>query len=215
MNASATLGLLQAARSAGVGRFVYVSSSEVYGTARVAPITEEHPTLPMTVYGASKLAGEGLIQAYCTGFGFQEMIGRFGIERRVHTSGERKSMLDPFRPERKEDVERLERLQAEIHENFKDWVRERRAGRLKGEEATLFSGEFWTGQRALQLGLVDGLGELRSVLQQRYGAKVHLPLIAPKRSFLSRFGIGSQLENIGPSTVAALEDRLLWQRFGL
>ena len=162
----------------------------------------------------------GSIGVISAGFGFQDLIARIGVERRMHTSGERKSMLDPFRPERPEDVERLHRLQAEIHDGFKDWVRERRAGRLKAEEATLFSGEFWTGKRGLELGLVDGTGELRATLQARYGAKVHLPVIGPRRRLLSRFGLGTSVggtgvDAIGPATLAAIEERLHWQRFGL
>ncbi len=161
----------------------------------------------------------GSIGVISSGFGFQDVLARFGIERRVHTSGERKSMLDPFQPERREDVERLKTLQAEIHDGFKDWVRRRRSGKLKGDEPNLFSGEFWTAKRGLELGLVDGLGELRATLQARYGAKVHLPLIIPKRSLLQRVGLGtrlgSRLEDIGPATLAAIEERLHWQRFGL
>ena len=162
----------------------------------------------------------GSIGVISAGFGFQDMIARIGVERRVHTSGERKAMLDPFRPEKPEDVERLHRLQAEIHDGFKDWVRERRAGKLKSEDATLFSGEFWTGKRGLELGLVDGIGELRAILQARYGAKVHLPVIGPRRRLLSRFGLGASvggtaLDGIGPATLAAIEERLHWQRFGL
>ena len=157
----------------------------------------------------------GSIGVISAGFGFQELIARLGVERRVYTSGESKSMLDPFRPEKAEDVERLKRLQSEIHDGFKDWVRERRAGKLKGSEATLFTGEFWTGRRGLELGLVDGLGELRSTLQARYGAKVNLPVIGPRRRLLSRFGLGTGIEAIGPATLAALEERLHWQRYGL
>ncbi len=162
----------------------------------------------------------GSIGVISAGFGFQDLIGRIGVERRMHTSGERKSMLDPFRPEKPEDVERLHRLQAEIHDGFKDWVRERRAGKLKAEEATLFSGEFWTGKRGLELGLVDGIGELRATLQSRYGAKVHLPVIGPRRRLLSRFGLGASIggtgiDSIGPATLAAIEERLHWTRFGL
>jgi signal peptide peptidase SppA len=157
----------------------------------------------------------GSIGVISAGFGFQDLIARFGVERRVHTSGERKAMLDPFRPETPEDVERLKRLQAEIHEGFKDWVRQRRGARLKAEEAALFSGEFWTGKRGLELGLVDGLGDLRATLQARYGAKVRLPVIGPRRRLLSRFGLATGLDEIGPATLAAVEERLLWQRFGL
>ena len=162
----------------------------------------------------------GSIGVISAGFGFQDLIARIGIERRMHTSGERKSMLDPFRPEKPEDVERLHRLQAEIHDGFKDWVRQRRIGKLKADEATLFSGEFWTGKRAQELGLVDGQGELRATLQSRYGANVHLPVIGPRRRLLSRFGLGASvggtgIESIGPATLAAIEERQHWQRFGL
>jgi signal peptide peptidase SppA len=157
----------------------------------------------------------GSIGVISAGFGFKDLIARLGVERRVHTAGERKSMLDPFREENAEDVERLRRLQAEIHDGFKDWVRERRGSRLNGDDAMLFSGEFWTGRRGLELGLVDSLGELRAVLQERYGAKVYLPVIAPRRRLLQRFGLGGSLEQIGSSTLFALEERFHWQRFGL
>ncbi|MSP75983.1 MAG: S49 family peptidase [Rhodospirillaceae bacterium] len=157
----------------------------------------------------------GSIGVISAGFGFQELIARYGIERRVHTSGERKAMLDPFRPENPEDVERLKRLQAEIHDGFKDWVRERRGRLLKADEATLFNGEFWTGKRGLELGLADSLGELRTTLQARYGDKVRLPVIGPRRRLLSRFGLATGLDEIGPATIAAVEERLHRQRFGL
>jgi len=166
---------------------------------------------------ASIVGSIGVISA---GFGFPDLLARFGVERRVHTSGENKAMLDPFRAEKPEDVERLKRLQGEIHGGFKEWVRQRRGTRLKGDDALLFSGEFWTAKRGLEMGLVDGLGELRSMLQARYGAKVHLPVIAPRRRLLSRFGLGggewgSSIESIGPTMLAALEERAHWQRFGL
>lgn len=161
----------------------------------------------------------GSIGVISSGFGFQDLIARIGVERRVHTSGENKSMLDPFRPEQPEDVERLKRLQAEIHDGFKDWIRQRRGKVLKGDESVLFSGEFWTARRGIDFGLVDGFGELRATLQGRYGDKVRLPVIGPRRRLLSRFGlqtgIGGGIDNIGPATLAALEERALWQRFGL
>src|SRR5476649_1637653 len=161
----------------------------------------------------------GSIGVVSSGFGFQDLIARYGIERRVHTSGESKSMLDPFQPEKAEDVERLKRLQSEIHDGFKDWVRDRRGTRLKGGDSLLFTGEFWTGRRGLELGLVDSLGELRATLQKRFGDKVGLPVITARRRFLARFGLGSQLgsgiHQIGASTLAAIEERAHWQRFGL
>ena len=165
------------------------------------------------VADASSIVGSiGVISA---GFGFKDLIARFGIERRVHTAGEKKSMLDPFREENPDDVERLKRLQAEIHDGFKDWVCERRGGKLKGAASELFTGEFWTGRRGVELGLVDSLGELRTVLQARYGNKVHLPVIAPRRRLLQRFGLGSGIDSIGPSMLGALEERAHWQRFGI
>lgn len=157
----------------------------------------------------------GSIGVISAGFGFQDLLARVGVERRVHTSGERKAMLDPFRPEQGDDVDRLKRLQAEIHDGFKAWVRERRATKLRGEETMLFSGEFWTGKRGLELGLADGVGELRATLQARYGDKVRLPVIGPRRRLLQRFGLKTGLDELGPATVAALEERGHWQRFGL
>ena len=161
----------------------------------------------------------GSIGVVSSGFGFHELIARYGIERRVHTSGESKSMLDPFQPEKAEDVERLKRLQSEIHDGFKGWVRERRGTHLKGGDSLLFTGEFWTGRRGLELGLVDSLGELRATLQKRFGDKVRLPVITTRRRFLARFGLGSRLgsgiDQIGASTLAAIEERAHWQRFGL
>lgn len=159
----------------------------------------------------------GSIGVISAGFGFQDMIARIGVERRVHTSGDRKAMLDPFRPETEEDVARLKRLQAEIHDGFREWVRERRGGKLRADDATLFSGEFWTGRRGLEMGLVDGLGELRTTLQARFGDKVRLPVIGPRRRLLSRLGLHGDfgLRDIGPTTIAALEERAHWQRFGL
>jgi signal peptide peptidase SppA len=161
----------------------------------------------------------GSIGVISSGFGFQDLIARIGVERRVHTSGENKSMLDPFRPEQPEDVVRLKRLQAEIHDGFKDWIRQRRGKLLKGDESMLFTGEFWTARRGIEFGLVDGFGELRATLQARYGEKVRLPVIGPRRRLLSRFGLqtgtGGGIDMIGPATLAALEERALWQRFGL
>ncbi|NQW54701.1 MAG: S49 family peptidase [Rhodospirillales bacterium] len=164
----------------------------------------------------------GSIGVISSGFGFQDLIARIGVERRVHTSGENKSMLDPFRPEQPDDVVRLKRLQAEIHDGFKDWIRQRRGKLLKGDESMLFTGEFWTARRGIEFGLVDGFGELRATLQARYGDKVRLPVIGPRRRLLSRFGlqtgglvIGGGIDNIGTATLAALEERALWQRFGL
>src|SRR5260221_970316 len=122
--------------------------------------------------GASIVGSIGVVSA---GFGFRDLIAKLGIERRLHTSGENKSMLDPFSDEKPEDIERLKRLQAEIHDGFKDWVRERRGTKLRGGDSLLFTGEFWTARRGLEIRLVDRLGELRAVLQDRVVTKVYHP----------------------------------------
>ncbi|WP_421996859.1 S49 family peptidase [Reyranella sp.] len=195
------------AREKGLPVIAFVEDVAASGGYWLACAADEIVVDPSSIVGSI-----GVISA---GFGFQDLLARVGVERRVHTSGERKAMLDPFRPEKPDDVERLERLQAEIHEGFKAWVRERRAGRLQAEESVLFSGEFWTGRRGVELGLADSLGDLRETLQARFGARVRLPVIAPRRGLLSRLRLGTGIDGIGPSTLAALEERLHWQRFGL
>jgi signal peptide peptidase SppA len=163
----------------------------------------------------------GSIGVISTGFGFPELLNRIGVERRVHTAGERKSMLDPFRAEQPDDVERLKAIQTDIHGGFKDYVRARRGARLKGEEAELFSGEFWTGRRALELGLVDGLGDLRQVMRARFGERVRLRVIDGPRRLRLPFGVAAgglaapDLAASAQALVEAAEERALWSRYGL
>ncbi len=162
---------------------------------------------------ASSIVGSiGVISA---GFGFTKALERLGVERRVHTAGENKAMLDPFQPEDPEDVAKLRRLQDEMHTTFKDWVRERRGDRLKGDDATLFQGEFWTGKRGLELGLVDGLGHLRDVLQERYGKKVRLPLIGERQPGFLRRMLGLTSVSLAQDALEVAEQRALWGRYGL
>ena len=156
-------------------------------------------------------------------FGFSGLLDKLGIERRLYTSGERKAMLDPFLPEKPEDVERLKEIQREIHELFIALVKSRRGGKLGGEETDLFSGEYWTGQRALSLGLVDGIGDLRSIVRERYGDKVLTPLIASERGLLGRRSAGvrqlaaslGDQPGLAEELVSALEARAIWGRYGL
>jgi signal peptide peptidase SppA len=162
---------------------------------------------------SSVLGSIGVISA---GFGFQGLIDKIGVERRLHTSGEKKSFLDPFQPESEEDVKRLAALQKEIHATFRQAVERRREGRLKGGPRTLFSGEFWTGAKALELGLADGIGDLRSVLRQRYGQEVRLRLIEPRQSFLRRrMGVATEAPALLDGLLEAAEARALWSRYGL
>ena len=153
-------------------------------------------------------------------FGFEKLIEKLGIERRLYTSGERKAMLDPFLPEKPEDVERLKAIQKEIHQSFIALVQERRGGKLDSRETDLFSGEYWTGNRARELGLVDAVGDLRATLRERYGENVRTPLISDRGLFgRTRPGIGLELWGNHPSLaedfVSALEARAIWARYGL
>ena len=155
-------------------------------------------------------------------FGFAKLMAKLGVERRLYTSGEHKAMLDPFLPEEPGDVKRIKAIQKDIHERFIALVKERRAGKLKGPEKTLFSGEFWTAPKAIELGLADSIGDLRSVLRARYGEKLRTPLISAERSFFGRKlqGIGLAQALAGPPAFAddlmsALETRALWGRYGL
>ncbi len=170
----------------------------------------------------------GSIGVISSGFGFGRLIDKLGIERRLHTSGEKKSMLDPFQPEDPEDVSRLTAIQQEIHRNFKVWVKERRGARLKADDETLFSGEFWTGARAVELGLVDGEGTAHQLLRERYGDEVKIIPVKSREHWLKRrFGLSlprfsSALEvpalspgNWASDLLAAVEERAFWGRFGL
>ena len=134
---------------------------------------------------ASIIGSIGVVSA---GFGFDRAIEKLGVDRRVYTAGERKMILDPFRPEAEEDVARLKSLQAEIHQQFIDHIVERRGGKLKGAHDDLFSGAFWSGATALDLGLIDGLGECRSLVTKRFGEEVDLVTIQPKKKLFSGFG---------------------------
>jgi len=153
-------------------------------------------------------------------FGFDKLLAKVGVERRLYTSGEHKAMLDPFLPENPDDVERLKKLQREIHDDFIGLVKSRRGGKLNGPENDLFSGEYWTGRQALELGLVDAVGDLRGVLRERFGDKVTTPLMTAERGWFGRrlagVGRGGLIEaGIAEELISALEARALWARYGL
>ena len=157
----------------------------------------------------------GSIGVIAAGFGFVEAIRKLGIERRVHTAGESKAVLDPFQPEKPEDVERLKTLQRDVHEDFKALVRSRRYGKLRADEAELFSGAFWSGRQALALGLVDGIGHVRDVMRARFGEKTEFKVISkPPGWGLRRLGFGTAIDPAS-GLIDAMEIRALWARFGL
>lgn len=193
---------------------VFVEDVAASGGYMIAVAGDEIIADPSSIVGSI-----GVVSA---SFGFPELLKKIGVERRVHTAGKNKAVLDPFRPERKEDVERLKSLQLEIHDTFIDLVRERRGARL-ADDPDLFTGLFWTGKKGLELGLVDSLGDMRSVLKQRYGVKTRLRLISAQRGLLSRIGPFGSRGGAAPEMAAAAvegmldaaQERALWSRFGL
>ena len=197
----------------------FVEDAAASGGYMLACAADEIIADPNSVVGSIGVVGGS--------FGFDKLIAKIGVERRLYTSGAHKAMLDPFLPEDPSDVERLKNLQREIHDDFIALVKARRAGKLSGSEESLFSGEYWTGRPALNLGLVDAIGDLRSVLRARFGDKVYMPLITPERGFFGRraFGIGpNPLMGTGlhaaplglaEDMISALEARALWARYGL
>src|SRR3984957_5890492 len=162
----------------------------------------------------------GSIGVVSGGFGFTRLIDRLGIDRRLYTAGENKSLLDPFLPEQERDVERLSALQQDIHAAFKDHVRQRRLGKIDAADETLFSGEVMTGRMALAKGLIDGIGDLRAVMRTRFGERVRLVPIASERRRRWPFarpqrGVAAEPLGFVADLVDWLEARLLWARFGL
>ena len=161
----------------------------------------------------------GSIGVVSASFGFTELIKKIGVERRVHTAGKNKATMDPFQPEKASDVEHIKALQLEIHQTFIDMVKERRGSKLQDND-DLFTGQFWTGITALQLGLIDGLDDMRSHLRKLYGEKTKLNLIQPSRGLLGRKNTGGishaqMLGAAGESLMNVLEEKALWSRYGL
>lgn len=151
----------------------------------------------------------GSIGVVTSGFGLNGLLERVGVERRVYTAGANKVRLDPFRPEKDEDVEWIKSLQTQLHDQFVGWVKERRSERLKDDD-DLFTGEVWTGARAKELGIVDGVGSLRSVITERFPDS-EVTVAEAKRPLLARLGVGSAAQSL----LTAIEHRSVWSRYGL
>ncbi len=188
---------------------VFVEDVAASGGYMIAVAGDEIIADPSSIVGSI-----GVVSA---SFGFPELMKKIGVERRVHTAGQNKAVLDPFKPEKKEDIEKLKALQLEVHETFIDIVKERRGAKLS-DDPDLFTGLFWTGKRGVSLGLVDSLGDMRSVLKDRFGDKTEMKLVtAPRGFFGRRLGVfGSQVSHAAASgLIDAAEDRAIWARFGL
>ncbi len=155
----------------------------------------------------------GSIGVIYSSFGFTELIKKIGVERRIHTAGKNKSTLDPFVEEKKEDIERLKNIQLDLHKDFINVVEESRGLKLKRSEIELFSGEFWSGRKAKDLGLIDGIGNVNQVLREKFGEDVIIKKFEKSKSWLSKKLSSSndhvdQLANI-------LEEKSVWQKYGL
>jgi signal peptide peptidase SppA len=190
----------------------FVEDAAASGGYMIACAADEIIADPNSIVGSIGVVGGS--------FGFDKLIAKIGIERRLYTSGEHKAMLDPFLPENPGDVERLKNLQRDIHDDFIALVKSRRGDKLSGPENDLFSGEYWTGRRALGLGLVDAIGDLRSTLRQRFGEKVFTPLVTAERGLFGRriWGVGGTSfgqDGLAEDMISALEARALWARYGL
>src|SRR5690242_15809549 len=197
---------------------VFVEDVAASGGYMIACAGDEIFCDPSSILGSIGVVGGS--------FGFQELIRKIGVERRLYTAGEHKAMLDPFLPEDPDDVARLKAIQRDIHALFISLVKESRGSKLKGDEDVLFTGEYWAGEKSVSLGLADGIGDLRSTLRARYGEKVLMPLVTPARGLLSgllgRRSAGADslagldgIRALPDDLISALETRAIWAKFGL
>ncbi len=159
----------------------------------------------------------GSIGVIFSGFGFVDVIKKLGVERRIYTEGKNKAILDPFMPEEQENIEILKDAQRDIFESFKDLVRVRRGAKLKGDENfhndKIFTGAFWSGRKAAQLGLIDDISDLRTKMREKFGAQVKFENIAIKKGFIKSFF--SEKSDFGGEIVNKIEEKLCFGRFGL
>ena len=157
----------------------------------------------------------GSIGVISASFGFQDVIKKIGIQRRVYTAGKNKSTLDPFKEEKDEDIQRIKKLQLELHSDFINLVKKSRGSKLKDpEKNNTFTGEFWSGAASLKLGLIDGIGNAEQVLREKFGENIVIKKLEKPKGFIARklsASVDNQIDNIAN----AIEERALWQKFGL
>jgi signal peptide peptidase SppA len=196
---------------------VFVEDVAASGGYMIACAGDEIFCDPSSILGSIGVVGGS--------FGFQELIQKIGVERRLYTAGAHKAMLDPFLPENPDDVARVKALQREIHAIFIALVKESRGARLKGADDVLFTGEYWAGETSVSLGLADAIGDLRATLRARYGDEVLTPVIAPAAGLLSGLlgrksaGAGTlaqlgDIPGLPDELISALESRAIWAKFG-
>jgi len=193
----------------------FVEDVAASGGYMIACAADEIVADPSSIVGSIGVIGSS--------FGFAKLIDKIGVERRIYTSGINKAMLDPFLPENPDHVARLKAIQEDIHTSFIDLVKSRRGAKLNGAEHDLFSGEYWAARKGMEYGLVDRIGDLRSVLRQRYGDKIEIPLVSNPRGWFGRTTpgvtthVGDWLERPGlaDELISSLEARAIWARYGL
>ena len=194
---------------------VFVEDVAASGGYMIACAGDEIFCDPSSILGSIGVVGGS--------FGFQELIKKIGVERRLYTAGAHKAMLDPFLPENPDDVARVKALQREIHAIFISLVKQSRGAKLKGGDDVLFTGEYWAGETSVTLGLADAIGDLRSVLRARYGDKVKTPVIAPSTGLLSGLlgrksggaaTLADGVAGLPDELISALETRAIWAKFG-
>jgi signal peptide peptidase SppA len=209
------LRIRQLAEEKNLPVLVFVEDVAASGGYMIACAGDEIFCDPSSILGSIGVVGGS--------FGFQELIKKIGVERRLYTAGAHKAMLDPFLPENPDDVTRLRALQREIHDIFISLVKQSRGARLKGADDVLFTGEYWAGQTSISLGLADAVGDLRSTLRARYGEKVETPLIAAASGLLSgllgrrspgAMDVWERASNLPEGLISAFEARAIWAKFG-
>lgn len=157
----------------------------------------------------------GSIGVISSGFGFQNFIDRYGIERRIHTSGKDKSFLDPFAEEKPADVKRLSGIQKELHESFIDWVKERRGDKLDGNDKDLFEGQFWTGLKAKELGIIDGIEDAKSFAKEKFGDDIRFVESSAEKKLLPSL-LGTEAKHsLAQDAIDTIETKAVWGRYGL
>ena len=157
----------------------------------------------------------GSIGVISASFGFQEAIKKIGIQRRVYTAGKNKSTLDPFKEEKVEDIDRIKKLQLELHSDFIDVVKKSRGSKLKDpEKNNTFTGEFWSGSTSMKLGLIDGIGNAEQILREKFGDDIVIKNLEKQKGFIAK-KLSSSIDNQIDNIASVIEERALWQKFGL
>ena len=154
----------------------------------------------------------GSIGVIYSSFGFKDLIQKIGVQRRVYTAGKNKSTLDPFTEEKQEDIERLKKIQLDLHKDFIDVVEKSRSTKLKKDKGIeLFSGEFWSGRKSLELGLIDGIGTADQILRKKFGEDVVIKKFEKTKGWLAKkLSSESNVDQV----ISIIEERSIWQRYG-